>query len=114
MTAGRESVLSQRGRQRKRGDPAAGRERWETAIDEALVPAGLGGTIGGGTGRRYSYAELALADVDRSLPVLRERIQAAGVPSQSWLLFHDSELAEEWVGLHGATTPPPGKPPLLG
>jgi hypothetical protein len=96
-------------------DPAqvADREPWERAIDEALVPLGLGRTIGGGTGKRYSYVELALTDLDRSVPLLRARLQAI-VAQRSWLLFHDCELADEWVGLHDATPPPPGTPPLLG
>ena len=97
-------------------DPAhfADRDQLERAIDEVLVPARLGRSIGGGTGRRYSYVELALVDVERSVPVLRQRLQAGNVPRRSWLLFHDCELADEWVGLHETTPPPPGAPRLLG
>jgi hypothetical protein len=97
-------------------DPAhfADRGDLEYAIDEVLIPARLGRTIGGGTGRRYSYVELALADVERALPLLRGRLQAGKVPRRSWLLFHDGELADEWVGLHEDTPPPPGMPALLG
>jgi len=97
-------------------DPAhfADRGELERAIDEVLMPARLGRTIGGGTGQRYSYVELALADVERVLPLLRARLQAGKVPRRSWLLFHDCELAEEWVGLYDDTPPPPGVAPLLG
>jgi hypothetical protein len=86
----------------------ADREPVEQAIDEVLIPSRLGRTIGGGTGRRHFYVELALADLERALPVLRGRLQALNVPRRSWLLFHDCELADEWVGVYEGGAPPPG------
>src|SRR5262249_19788771 len=40
------------------------REEIENAIDAVLRPASMGCSVGGGTGRRYSYVELALCDID--------------------------------------------------
>src|SRR5262249_36214630 len=43
----------------------------EAAINGVLRPAKLGCSIGGGTGRRYSYVELALVDVERAWQEMR-------------------------------------------
>ncbi len=72
----------------------------EDALDAALRPAGLGCQIGGGTGRRYSYIELALTDLTRGLQVVRERLREGKAPRRTWLLFHNDELRGEWVGVY--------------
>ena len=79
----------------------------EGAIDSRLIPARLGRTIGGGTGRRYSYIDLALADVRNSISTLRDVLRKGNIPHRTWLLFHDAELADEWVGIWDDTPPPP-------
>jgi hypothetical protein len=84
------------------------REAIENAIDAVLVPARLGCTIGGGTGLRYTYIELALAQPDEALRALRHCLQSGCVSRRSWVLFHDSDLRGEWVGAHDDTPPLPG------
>lgn len=84
------------------------REAIENAINAALIPRKLGCTIGGGTGMRYSYIELALAQPDQALAALRERLQAGRLPQRSWVLFHDADLCGEWVGVYDETPAPPG------
>jgi hypothetical protein len=79
----------------------------EDAMDDLLKPAGLGCTIGGGTGLRYSYVDLALTDVDSGIAAIRERLRAGNVPMRSWVQFFDSDLAAEWVGVYDETPPPP-------
>jgi hypothetical protein len=79
----------------------------EAAIDELLIPAGLGCQIGGGTGLRYSYIELALNDVERALPLIRERLARDNVPKRSWILFHHCERQTEWIGIYDDSPPPP-------
>lgn len=79
----------------------------EEALDAVLKPAQLGCTIGGGTGRRYSYIDLALTDVDKGIAAVRERLRAGNVPKRSWIQFFDSDLAAEWVGIYDDTPPPP-------
>ncbi len=49
----------------RNSSPTSPRSR--TRLDEVLKPDGLGCQIGGGTGRRYSYIELALTDLDRGI-----------------------------------------------
>jgi hypothetical protein len=90
-------------------DPSHFQDRGEVedAVDARLVPSRLGRTIGGGTGRRYSYIDLALVDVPESIPVLRDVLRKGNIANRTWLLFHDAELAEEWVGIWDDTPAPP-------
>lgn len=83
----------------------------EDAIDAKLRPAELGGTIGGGTGRRYSYVDLAVTEVEASLPILKQVLRAGDIPTRTWLLFFDDALTDEWVGIWDDTPPPPVEPP---
>jgi hypothetical protein len=80
----------------------------EDAIDAALRPLQLGCHIGGGTGLRYSYVDLALTDWRKALPVIREVLRAGRVPKRSWLLFYDSDWMHEWCGIHPDSPVPPG------
>lgn len=82
----------------------------EDALNEVLKPEGLGCYIGGGTGLRYSYVDLALTNVERGIEAVRRRLQAGRVPHRSWIQFFDSDWAAEWVGVYDDTPPPP--PPL--
>jgi hypothetical protein len=79
----------------------------EDALDAELMPARLGCQIGGGTGLRYSYIDLALTDVDQGIQAVRRRLQAGKVPNRSWIQFFDSDLAAEWVGVYDDSPPPP-------
>ncbi len=79
----------------------------EDALDAALVPAGLGAQVGGGTGLRYSYVDLALRDVGKAIPLIRETLRGGRVPVRSWLLFFDAALRDEWVGIWDESPAPP-------
>jgi hypothetical protein len=52
----------------------------EDALDEVLRPRRLGCHIGGGTGLRYSYIDLALTDVQQGLDAVRRRLREGNVP----------------------------------
>lgn len=71
----------------------------EDELGRALRPAQCA-LFGVGLGLRYVYLDLALKDADcveaLILPVLRAR----GVARRAWLLFCDSELEREWVGVY--------------
>jgi hypothetical protein len=82
----------------------------EDALTAVLTPASLGAVIGGGTGLRYSYIDLALTDVERAVPVIRERLQRGRLGRRCWLQFYDDALAAEWVGLWPDSPEPPGLP----
>jgi len=82
------------------------RDDVENAIDEVLGPK-LGAVIGGGTGLRYSYVELALENADRALPRIREALRKGKIPERTWILFHDATLEHEWLGIHPKTPRPP-------
>jgi hypothetical protein len=79
----------------------------EDALDALLKPQDLGCHIGGGTGLRYSYIDLALTDADKGIQATRQRLQAGKVPRRSWIQFHDTDLAAEWVGVYDDSPPPP-------
>lgn len=79
----------------------------EDALNAVLKPEGLGCYMGGGTGLRYSYIDLALTDVDKAIPLIRKRLQEGKVPLRSWIQFFDSDLSAEWVGIYDETPSPP-------
>jgi hypothetical protein len=83
------------------------RRQLEDQIDEALMPARLGRVVGGGLGLRYSYVYLALTACERALDVITTIGVQARVPTRSWVLPLDSDLAHEWCGIWPATPAPP-------
>ncbi|HEX5105832.1 MAG TPA: hypothetical protein VFV87_18570 [Pirellulaceae bacterium] len=83
------------------------RSQFEDALNPQLLQAGVGGCIGGGSGLRYSYIDLALTDVNRAVPIIRQVLAHHQAPLRSWLLFFDDELAREWVGVYQHTPEPP-------
>lgn len=85
------------------------RAQIETAIDQTLIPAQLGCVIGGGTGLRYSYIDLAVTNVARAGEALWQLGQRRLFSPRSWLLFCDDEWADEWLPLTSNAEPPPGE-----
>jgi hypothetical protein len=79
----------------------------EEALNPALLAAGAGCVIGGGSGLRYAYIDLALTDVKRATPALRQILAEKNAPPRSWLLFNDDDLSAEWIAMHPETPEPP-------
>lgn len=79
----------------------------EDTLDAALKPSKLGCIIGGGTGKQYSYVDLALVDLERGIEVVRQVLRSGNVSKRSWIQFFDSDLAAEWVGIYEDSPPPP-------
>ena len=79
----------------------------EEALNSVLKPNGLGCCIGGGTGIRYSYIDLALCNLDKGIQSVRNRLREGRISKRSWIQFFDSELASEWVGIYDDSPPPP-------
>lgn len=79
----------------------------ENALDAVLKPQKGGCTIGGGTGLRYSYIDLAIVDVDRATNTIRRCLQEGRAPKRSWIQFFDVELRSEWIGVYSDSPPPP-------
>jgi hypothetical protein len=79
----------------------------EDAINAALRPLKLGCVIGGGTGLRYSYIDLALTDLRAGVNLVREVLQQNRLPLRTWVSFFDDDLGREWVGIHDETPAPP-------
>jgi hypothetical protein len=83
------------------------REEIEDVLGKALAQAKLGCVIGGGTGRRYSYIDLALTEIRPAFRIIQTLLQDGRLPLRTWLLFFDAEWTREWLGLFDDTPPPP-------
>jgi hypothetical protein len=79
----------------------------EDALNPALLAAKVGGCIGGGSGLRYSYIDLALTDLNAAVPIIRQVLADRRVPQRTWLLFFDDELSREWIGMYAGAPEPP-------
>lgn len=69
----------------------------EDALNNALV--GTGCVVGGGTGFRYSYIDLAVNDVDGAIDIVKSVLQKGKLTKRSWILFHDPDYKSEWIGV---------------
>jgi hypothetical protein len=84
------------------------RIRLEDALNQALRPGRLGCVIGGGSGRRYNYIDLALLDVRSAAEAIRHVLQEADLKTRrAWLLFFDDALGAEWIGMWSDSPAPP-------
>jgi hypothetical protein len=80
----------------------------EEPVDHELRRGGAGCVIGSSTGLRYIYLDLAVMDVKQALAVLAPVLRPMRLPERTWLLFYDTEMADEYVGLlSGSGAPPP-------
>jgi hypothetical protein len=79
----------------------------EDALDAVLLPNGVGAVIGGGTGLKYSYIDLALIDVPKAIELIKICLKNGNVPKRSWILFFDAYLLDEWIGIWKDSPPPP-------
>ncbi len=78
----------------------------EDALDGVLRSESCGCFIGGGTGLRYSYIDFALTDVRKGVDLIKRVLREGNIPNRSWVLFYDSDMADEWIGVYDDTPPP--------
>jgi hypothetical protein len=80
------------------------------AVDSKLRAAAVGCVFGYGTSSGDEsaslYIDLSLENIDKGIEVLREVAAQQNLPVNSWLLFFDTELEQEWVGLYPETVAP--------
>jgi hypothetical protein len=79
----------------------------EDALDEALRHFKVGCVIGSGTGLRYSYVDFAVTDFPMASGIIRMVLCAGKIPKRSWMLFFDSDKAEQWIGVWEDSPAPP-------
>ena len=86
----------------------ANRSSLEDVLDASLRPEALGCVLGGGSGLRYGYIDLAVgaAQWARAIIIITGLVRNAGLPKRSWVLFFDDVLQEEWVGIYEDTPAP--------
>jgi hypothetical protein len=73
------------------------RQALEDAVDAALRDRRLGCVVGNGLGQGHCYIDLALLNLEESLPWLCRAVQGAGISRQAALWFCDSEWQDEWI-----------------
>lgn len=78
----------------------------EDKLDAALREAEAGCVFGGGAGQEYAFIDLVLTDVSTAIPILRDLAKSESFSNRSWLLFHDSPMSDEWVGMTPASPLP--------
>jgi hypothetical protein len=79
----------------------------EDALDEALRHFKVGCVIGSGTGLRYSYVDFAVTDFSMASGIIRKVLCAGKISKRSWMLFFDSDKAEQWIGVWEDSPAPP-------
>jgi hypothetical protein len=80
----------------------------EDALDRALKASGAGAVVGGGTGLRYSYVDLALTDPEKGIQQVVDVLRKGNVVKRTWILFFDDIYSAEWVGIWDDSPAPPG------
>lgn len=84
------------------------RRDYEHQIRRPLAEADAAAVLGGGTGLRYMYFDLAVVNLPRTVDILRNALLPIGLPERAWLQFYDTDLADEYVALQPTAPPPPG------
>jgi hypothetical protein len=85
------------------------RAELEEALEKLLSKAGVGCVLGGAMGLRYSYIDLALVNVEEATKLMFPMLRKRKIARRSWILFLDSSLASEWIGVY-PTSPEPALP----
>jgi hypothetical protein len=80
----------------------------EDALDGALRASATGAVVGGRTGLRYSYVDLALTDTEKGIQQVVEVLRKGNVVKRTWILFFDDIYRHEWVGIWDDSPAPPG------
>lgn len=80
----------------------------EDAIDASLKEAKAGAVVGGGTGLRYSYIDLALADPEKGIRHVINVLREGNISKPAWILFFDDIYSYEWIGVWDDSPAPPG------
>ncbi len=75
-------------------------------VDQQLRAAEAGCVFGFGHDAEHLFIDLAIENFDEAVVVLRNVAQQEKLPVNSWLLFFDTELEQEWIGLFGETVAP--------
>jgi hypothetical protein len=83
------------------------RDKFMEKLDVSLRENNLGCVVGYGSGREKFFFDLALLNINKTIPMLRKLAAEFELPEESWLLFYDSNLRDEWVGLYKTTKAPP-------
>jgi hypothetical protein len=88
----------------------AERGKLEDRLNLQLRGPGYGGSVGGGSGRRYAYIFLALADIAKGVDTVLATARAANVPKRSWLMCFDNYLTDQFLPVWPDSPPPPQRP----
>lgn len=81
------------------------------AVDAGLRQAAAGCVFGFGSSTDGDesgslYIDLALEDIDKAIECVRQTAYEQKLSANSWLFFFDTELEQEWIGLHADSAAP--------
>jgi hypothetical protein len=79
----------------------------EDRLNGVLVPGRAGCVVGAGLGVRYLYLELALERLEDGVRITQNKLAKTGIGPRAWILFCDSALRQEWVGIGDDWLEPP-------
>jgi hypothetical protein len=86
----------------------AERTSLEDALNRALVPGAVGCVVGAGLGLRHGYVDLALAQPEHGIALIRQVWRRWGGAGSAWLQFCDSDRQRYWVAISEGAVKPPG------
>lgn len=76
------------------------RDILEDALDKELKSKKFGCIVGGGTGKRHQYIDLAITNSPESaIDSIRKVLREFNLPKNSWILFYDLDFQNEWIGV---------------
>lgn len=90
------------------GEKFEAKGEMEDAIAAELTKREIGAVVGGGTGLRYSYIDLALSDPDKGIQAVVDVMRDGNMVKETWIQFFDDRYASEWVGVWDESPLPPG------
>ena len=79
----------------------------EDALESEFLKSKVGCIMGGGTGLHYSYIDLALIDLEKGIETVKYALRKGNITKKAWILFFDSELISEWIGIWDDSPAPP-------
>lgn len=88
------------------GQPGQPLPTLANGLNTALLASHSGCCFGTAHGLRYQYIELAITNLKQAVAVARQFLAEHKVSLNSWFLFHDDDLAAEWIGIYRETTAP--------
>jgi hypothetical protein len=77
------------------------------ALNATLVEKRIGVVTGAGTGLRHGYIDFVLNSISKGGRIIQKIGKKFKLPKNSWILFFDSVMEANWIGIYEDTPIPP-------